>query len=150
MTLSTTGTITGSSTSGNYAFTVQAADSGAPQQKATASYTLAVASSFTVSFAVQPGNTQSQSQVTPSVKVLVVDNFGNTIRGTVVQITIAVNPGGGTLTGQTLQTTGQGGVAVFGSLGISGQGNGYRLKATVISPASGTGAFAISTAFNVF
>ena len=151
MTLSSLGTISGTSTAvGNYAFTIQAADSGSPQQQATASYTLTIASSFTVSFAVQPGSTQSQTQITPSVKVLVVDNFGNPVRGAVVQLTIAVNPGGGTLTGETIQTTGQGGIAVFGSLGITGKGNGYQLKATVTSPASGTGAFAISAPFNVF
>jgi putative Ig domain-containing protein len=149
--LSATGTISGTSSAvGNYAFTVQAMDSGTPQQKATASYTLAVASSFAVSFAVQPSNTQSQSQITPSVKVLVVDNFGIPVRGVVVQITIAVNPGGGTLTGQTIQTTGQGGIAVFGGLGINGKGKGYQLKATVISPSSGAAAFALSAPFNVF
>lgn len=150
MTLSASGVISGtSSTSAVYAFTVQAADSGTPRQKATASYTLAVASNFTVSFIVQPSNTQSQSQITPSVKVLVVDNFGNTVRGAVLQLSIAVNPGGGTLTGQAVQTTGQGGIAVFGGLGISGSGMGYKLKATVTSPANGSGAFAISTSFNV-
>jgi len=151
MNLSAAGAISGTANAvGKYAFTIQAADSGAPQQKATASYTLAVASSFTVSFAVQPSNTQSQTQITPSVKVLVVDNFGNLVRGAVVQISIAGNPGGGTLTGQTTQTTGQGGIAVFGGLGISGKGNGYQLTATVTSPSSGAGAFAISAPFNVF
>jgi hypothetical protein len=150
MTLGSLGTISGTSSAvGNYAFTIQAADSGSPQQQATASYTLTIASNFTVSFAVQPGNTQSQTQITPSVKVLVVDNFGNPVRGAVVQLTIAVNPGAGTLTGQTIQTTGQGGIAVFGSLGITGEGNGYQLKATVTSPANGSGAFAISAPFNV-
>ena len=148
--LNSAGALTGTpAVVGNYAFTVQAADSGAPLQKANASYTLTVASSFTVSFASQPGNTQSQTQITPSVKVLVVDNFGNAVRGAVVQLTIAVNPGGGTLTGQTIQTTGQGGIAVFGGLGINGKGTGYRLKATVISPSSGAGASALSASFNV-
>lgn len=151
ITLSAAGVISGTSGAvGNDPFTVQAADSGSPQQQAIASYTLTVASSFTVSFAVQPGSTQSQSQITPSVKVLVVDNFGNPVRGAVVQLSIAVNPGGGTLTGQTVQTTGQGGVAVFGSLGITAKGNGYQLMATVTSPAKGTGAFAISAPFNIF
>ena len=151
VTLNSLGAISGASSAvGNYAFTIQAADSGSPQQQAAASYTLTVASSFTVSFAVQPGNTQSQTQITPSVKVLVVDNFGNPVRGAVVQLTIAVNPGGGTLTGETIQTTGQGGIAVFGSLGITGKGNGYQLKATVTSPANGAGALAISAPFNVF
>lgn len=151
MTLSSLGTVSGTSSAvGNYAFTIQAADSGSPQQQATASYTATIASSFTVSFAVQPGNTQSPTQITPSVKVAVADNFGNPVRGAVVQLTIAVNPGGGTLTGQATQTTGQGGVAVFGSLGITVKGNGYQLKATVTSPANGSGAFAISAPFNVF
>jgi len=151
MSLSATGVVSGTSGAvGNYSFKVQAQDSGAPQQKATASYTLTVASSFAVSFAVQPSNTQSQAQITPSVKVLVVDNFGNPVRGVVVQITIAVNSGGGTLTGQTIQITGQGGIAVFGGLGITGKGNGYKLKATIISPSSGVGAFALSAPFNVF
>ena len=149
--LSAAGAISGTSKAvGNFVFTVQAVDSGAPQQKATASYSLTVASSFTVSFAVQPSNTQSQSQITPSVKVLVVDNFGNPVRGVVVQMSISVNPGGGTLTGSTTQTTGQGGIAVFGGLGINGKGTGYKLKATVISPSSGAGAFALSAPFNVF
>jgi hypothetical protein len=149
--LSATGALSGTSTVvGNYAFTIQAADSGTPQQKAIASYTLTVASSFTVSFAVQPSSTQSQTQITPSVKVLVINNFGNPVRGVVVQMTIAINPGGGTLTGQTIQTTGQGGIAVFGGLGINGKGKGNQLKATVISPSNGAGAFALSASFNVF
>ena len=148
--LGAAGAIGGTSSAvGNYAFTIQAADSGSPQQKAIASYTLTVASSFTVSFAVQPDNTQSQTQITPSVKILVVDNLGNPVRGAVVQLTIGVNPGGGTLTGSTTQTTGQGGIAVFGSLGINGRGTGYQLKATVISPSNGAGAFALSAPFNV-
>src|SRR5579859_4326728 len=149
--LSATGALSGTSTVvGNYAFTIQAADSGTPQQKTIVSYTLTVASSFTVSFAVQPSSTQSQTQITPSVKVLVIDNFGNPVRGVVVQMTIAINPGGATLTGQTIQTTGQGGIAVFGGLGINGKGTGYQLKATVISPSNGAGAFALSASFNVF
>jgi hypothetical protein len=151
MALSSTGVINGTSGStGISSFTVQASDSGAPQQKATASFTLTVADNFTVSFAVQPNNTQSQSQITPSVKVLVVDNFGNAVRGVVVQMSFAVNPGGGILTGQTIQTTGQGGIAVFGGLGINGKGKGYQLKATLISPSNGSGAFAISAPFTVF
>jgi Putative Ig domain len=151
MTLSSTAVVSGTSNAaGAYSFNVQAVDSGSPQQKATASYTLTVASNFTVSFAVQPSNTKSQSQITPSVKVLVVDNFGNGVRGATVQISFAVNPGGGVLTGQTVATTGQGGIAVFGGLGISGTGIGYQLKATVISPSNGNGAYAISVPFNVY
>jgi len=150
LTLSPAGVITGATNAvGNYAFTVKAVDSGAPQQSATASYKLAVASSLTVTFAVQPSNTSSRTQITPSVKVLVTDNFGNAVRGAVVQLTIATGPSGAALTGQTIQTTGQGGIAVFGSLGTTGETGTYQLKAMVTSPSNGTGAFAISTPFSV-
>lgn len=150
MSLSSAGVISGTSQiAGIYSFGVQAVDSGAPAQTAAASYTLTVASNFTVSFAVQPSNTSSQTQITPSVKVLVIENFGNAVRGAIVQITLAVNPTNVTLIGSAIQTTGTGGIAVFGGLGVSGAGAGLQLKATVTSPANGTGAFAISTPFNV-
>jgi len=64
-----------------------------------------------------------------------------------VQLSLATNPTGATLTGTTVQTTGNNGVAVFSSLGISKKGSGYALKATVTSPQSG--AFIISVPFNV-
>jgi hypothetical protein len=149
ITLSTTGIIGGSPTSiGQYSFMVRAADSSSPQQSATASFTIGVSTTLSISFTVQPSNTSSTaSQITPAVKVLVVDNLGHSIAGATVQMSLGTNPTGAMLTGTTVQTTGNNGIAVFSSLGINKKGNGYTLKATVTSPQNG--AFAISVAFNV-
>ena len=149
ITLSTTGVLNGSSTSiGLFSFAVKAADSSSPQQSTTASFTISVASTLSVSFTVQPSNTSSSaSQITPAVKVLVVDNIGHSIAGATVQMSLATNPTGATLNGTTVQTTGNNGVAVFSSLGISKKGSGYALKAAVTSPQNG--AFIISLPFDV-
>ncbi len=149
MTLGTAGVISGSATStGMFSFTVKAADSSSPQQSATASFTISVASTLSISFTVQPSNTSSTaSQITPAVKVLVVDNLGHSIAGATVQMSLATNPTGATLTGTTVQKTGNNGIAVFSSLGINKKGNGYTLKATVTSPQNG--AFVISVPFGV-
>jgi hypothetical protein len=131
-----------------FSFTVKAVDSSAPQQSTTASFTIHVPSTLTVVFTVQPKNTSSaSSQITPAVKVLVTDSMGHSLCGATVQMSLASNPTGASLLGQTTATTGNNGVAVFSSLGVNKIGNGYTLKATVVSPQSG--AYAISVAFNV-
>ena len=149
MALSTTGVISGAATTiGQYSFTVKAVDSSSPQQSATASFTISVATSLSVSFSTQPSNTSSNaSQITPAVKVQVVDNLGHSVSGATVQMSLGTNPTGATLTGTTVQTTGNNGVAIFSSLGISKKGSGYTLKATVSSPQFG--AVAVSVPFNV-
>jgi len=149
ITLSTAGVLNGSSTSiGLFSFAVKAADSSSPQQSANASFSISVASNLSISFSTQPSNTSSAaSQITPSVKVTVVDNLGNALRGAKVQISLATNPTGALLTGNTVGVTGNNGVAIFSNLGINQAGNGYTLKATVTSPQYG--AVAISVPFNV-
>jgi len=149
LTLSSAGVITGSATTtGLFSFTVKAVDSSSPQQSTTASFTIHVPSTLSIVFTVQPSNTSSaSSQITPAVKVLVTDSQGHALCGATVQMTLASNPTGASLTGQTTATTGHNGIAVFSSLGINKVGNGYTLKATVTSPQSG--AYAISVAFNV-
>src|SRR5216683_3104845 len=149
ITLSTAGVLNGSSTSiGLFSFAVKAADSSSPQQSANASFSISVASNLSISFNTQPSNTSSAaSQITPSVKVTVVDNIGNALRGATVQISLATNPTGALLTGNTVGVTGNNGVAIFSNLGINQAGNGYTLKATVTSPQYG--AVAISVPFNV-
>jgi hypothetical protein len=147
--LSSAGVISGSATTtGSFSFTMKAADSSSPQQSVTASFTISVASSLSVSFTAQPKNTSSaSSQITPSVKVVVMDNLGHTVSGATVQMTLASNPTGASLFGQTTVTTGNNGVAIFSNLGVNKVGNGYTLKATVTSPQNG--ATAISAPFNV-
>jgi len=149
VTMSSAGVISGSaSATGSFSFTVRAADSSSPQQTATASFTLSVVSTLSIVFTVQPSNTSSaSSQITPAVKVLVTDNLGHSLSGATVQMSLASNSTGASLTGQTVVTTGNNGVAVFSSLGVNKVGNGYTLKALVTSPQNG--ANAISVAFNV-
>ncbi len=152
MALSLAGVLSGPPTStgstGQFSFTVKAVDSSSPQQSANASFSISVASNLSISFSTQPSNTSSAaSQITPSVKVTVVDNLGNALRGATVQVSLATNPTGALLTGNTVGVTGNNGVAVFSNLGINQAGNGYTLKATVTSPQYG--AVAISVPFNV-
>ena len=149
LTLNSAGVISGSATvTGSFSFTVKAADSSSPQQSTTASFTIHVPSSLSIVFTVQPNNTSSaSSQITPAVKVRVTDSRGHSLCGAKVQMSLASNPSGASLTGQTIVTTGNNGVAVFSSLGVNKSGKGYTLKALVISPQSG--AYAISVAFNV-
>jgi len=149
ITLSTAGLLSGSPTSvGLFSFALKAADWSSPQQSATASFTIDVATTLSISFTTQPSNTSSTaSQITPAVKVLVVDNFGHSIADATVQMSLASNPTGASLIGATVQITGNNGIAVFSSLGITKKGNGYTLKATVTSPQSG--AFVVSVPFNV-
>ena len=149
LTMSSVGVIGGSpAATGTYSFAVKAADSSSPQQTATASFSLSVASTLSIVFTAQPSNTSSaSSQITPAVKVLVTDNLGHSLSGATVQMSLASNPTGASLTGQTIATTGNNGVAVFSSLGVNKTGKGYTLKALVTSPQNG--AYAISTPFNV-
>jgi len=107
-----------------------------------------VATNLSVSFSIQPSNTSSNaSQITPSVKVQVVDNLEHSASGATVQMSLGTNPNGAALTGVVVQTTGNNGIAIFSSLGISKKGSGYTLKATVTSPQ--LGAVAVSVPFNV-
>ena len=69
--LSSAGTISGTPAAfGTFAFAVQAADSGSPQQVATKPLSITIAPAFTLSFAVQPGNTSPNTQITPAIKIL--------------------------------------------------------------------------------
>jgi len=149
LTLSSVGVISGTATAtGTYSFTVKAADGSSPQQSATVSFTLSVASTLSIVFTVQPNNTSSaSSQITPAVKVLVTDNLGHTLSGATVEMSLAANPTGTSLLGQTIVTTGNSGIAIFSSLGVNKTGKGYTLKAMVTSPQNG--ASAISVPFNV-
>jgi putative Ig domain-containing protein len=148
--LSTAGVIGGSPMAlGTYSFTVKVVDSGTPQQSATTTYTIAVAASIKVSFAVQPSNTTVGAAISPAVRVLVLDNLGGVVRGAAVQMTFAANPSGAKLGGQTVQTTGADGVAVFANLSINKAGRAYMLRATVTSPHGGGDPDEESTEFKV-
>lgn len=98
-----------------------------------------------VAFNQDPTNTNAGAPISPAVTVDVEDIFGNRVTTFVgnVTITIAVNQGGGTLSGTTTQPVSNG-VATFGDLSIDAAGDGYRLGAS-----SGALASDVSQAFKI-
>lgn len=81
-------------------------------------------------FTIPPSNSGAGAAITPAVQVTAVDPLGNTATGFggLVTITIAANPGGGTLSG-TSAVNATNGVASFASLRINKPGTGYTLRA---------------------
>src|SRR5256886_404512 len=82
-------------------------------------------------FTVPPTNTAAGAAITPAVQVAVQDALGNTVTsfsGTVT-VTLAANPGGGTLAGHPTVTA-VNGVATFADLSIDRVSTGYMLQAT--------------------
>ena len=145
--LSGTGIISGTpSAAGTYSFTVQAADAGTPQQVATKAFSIIVTSPYTVSFYVQPKSSSPGSQLTPAIKVQVVDAKGKGVYGVTVTLSIAVNPGGSVLSGTTVSTTGSNGIAIFASDSLNKSGTGYVLQATTNLAGAG---IALSVPFNI-
>ncbi len=96
-------------------------------------------------FLVQPVNTAATATITPSVKVQVLDAYGNVVTSDNTNITIAIgnNPSAGTLSG-TLTVAASSGVATFNGLSINNLGTGYTLSVT-----DGALTGATSTAFNI-
>jgi hypothetical protein len=145
--LSSAGVISGTpNATGTFSFTVQVADSSLPKQVATKAFTLTVAVLYNVTFYVQPSNSSPNTQITPAIKVLVTDASSKGVSGVLVTVTIAVNPGGGTLGGKTADVTGNNGIAILSSNSINKTGTGYVLKATTNLAGAGT---AFSVPFNI-
>jgi hypothetical protein len=122
------------------------ADASAPQQVATHKYTIVISNKYTVTFQVQPSNTEANHPITPPVKVKVTDSKGKAVKGATLTASLAVNPGGGTLKGTTA-TTAADGTATFNNQSINKVGNGYQLLVTVTNPAGGGSA--TSKSFNI-
>jgi hypothetical protein len=103
-----------------------------------------------VAFIVDPVDAGAGVAITPTMQVEVEDALGNRVTGFAgtVSISIFANPGGGTLSGSSTATVGNGqlvaGVASFSDLSIDAVGVGYRLQATSSGLASD-----VSTAFQV-
>src|SRR5881396_4078412 len=95
-----------------------------------ADFKVAMAGSQLV-FTVPPTTTAAGAAITPAVKVAVQDALGNTVTsfsGTIT-VTLAANPGGGTLAGHPTVTA-VNGVATFADLSIDRVSTGYMLQAT--------------------
>ena len=147
LSLSSSGIISGTpTTTGTFSFSVQVADSSSPQQVATQSFSLTVAALFNVSFLVQPSDSSPNSQITPAIKVQVLDAQGKGVSGVTVTLTIAVNPGGAVLSGTTTALTKNNGIAIFASNSLNKSGTGYVLQASTNLAGAGV---ALSVPFNI-
>ena len=144
-----TGILSGTpSTPGTFAFTARVTDSSVPVQTASRNYTLIVPSPLSVIFQVQPSASSPSTQITPAIKVQVLDAKGQAVSGATVVLTIEANPGGGVLSGTTAALTNNQGVALFSSNSISAPGIGYTLRATAKVGTTQFG-FSISAPFDV-
>ena len=124
-------------------YTLQA--TGASLGTVSTAFTISPAAAAKLAFTVQPSATQAGATITPAVRVIARDAFGNTATGFTgnVTLTIATNPSSGTLRG-TIPVAAAAGVASFNDLSIDTPGTGYTLTAT-----SGTLTQATSSAFNI-
>ncbi len=145
----TTGALSGTPTgSGSFPFTVTVRDASTPAQTASHAYTLVITQQLTLIFTAQPSNSSPGSQITPSIKVQVLTASGANVPNATVTLTIESNPGGSTLTGSTVATTSNKGIALFPSNTLNNSGVNYTLRATAITSTGATGTV-VSAPFSV-
>ncbi len=82
-----------------------------------------------LAFGVQPGSNPPGGTITPAVTVRILDENDNLVTNDTRDVSIAINPGGGTLSGTTTVAA-SGGIATFSNLSIDITGTGYSLSAT--------------------
>jgi hypothetical protein len=94
-----------------------------------------------LAFTVQPTNVAATATITPQVEVTARDALGNVATGFTgtVTLTIANNPGSGTLAGTTAVAA-VAGVAAFNNLSINNVGTAYTLAASATGPTGATSA----------
>lgn len=102
-----------------------------------------------LSFSVQPSGAPEGAAITPGIQVRFLNPSGDLASNVTdsVTISIATNPGSGTLSGRTTVLAASG-VATFPNLSIDRRGEAYTLTATAATAALGF-APAVSSAFNV-
>ncbi len=83
------------------------------------SLTMIAGASDSLKFVQQPTTTNIDSSITPSVRVQLVDQFGNELQTGGVDIVISLISGTGTLSGTTSQSTNILGIAEFSDLSIN-------------------------------
>lgn len=155
-----TGTLSGSlsvsATSGSSVFgnlSIDKAGNGYTLMASSTGLTSATSTSFNVTvgaathleFKVGPTNTTAGQNISPSVQVSIADAGGNivTTASNSVSLTIASNPGLGTLSGTT-SVAAVNGIASFGNLNINKSGTGYALAASASGLLGAT-----SSSFNI-
>jgi hypothetical protein len=108
-----------------------AAGSGALIGATSVIFAINAGAATQLSFSQQPTAAVAGTAIAPAVTVSVRDALGNLVKTFTgnVTVAIAVNPGGGTLSG-TKTIAAVAGVATFSTLSINKSGTGYRLAAT--------------------
>jgi hypothetical protein len=97
-------------------------------------FNITTATPTRLAFVVQPSTTADSSPITPPVQVAGQDSVGNTVASFVGIVRMFIdssgtNPGGGTLSGQVIDTA-VSGIATFNNLRINARGTGYTLFST--------------------
>ncbi len=125
-------------------YTVQAT-AGGLTAAASLSFDVTAGAAHHLAFSVQPSNTVAVAAITPAVRVEVQDQSDNLVTGATTSITvaIAINPGGGSLSGTDTRAA-VAGVATFSGLSIDKAGVGYTLGATASGLVGDT-----SSSFNI-
>ncbi len=123
--VSNTGLVTGLTPGGPV--TIVATSEG---RSGDAQVTVTPAPATRVAFLVQPGNTAAGANISPPVQVEIQNVLGGrvTTSSAPVTLSLAANPGSGTLSG-TLTVAAVNGVATFSNLRINRPGAGYSLAA---------------------
>jgi hypothetical protein len=97
-----------------------------------------------LTFVTQPTTTLTGQVISPAVQVRATDSTGAVLSSLSISLSIGSNPGGGTLSGTTMQTTAVSGIATFSNLSIDKPGTGYTLTASATGVAATT-----SSAFSI-
>jgi uncharacterized protein (TIGR03382 family) len=110
---------------------VTATDTTDPAIKGSTSTTVTPGAPTALKFTMEPSDTAAGDDISPAIRVGMVDQFGNEVVSGTNTITLALgtNAGGGTLSG-TLSVDAVNGVAVFTDLSIDKVGAGYTLTAS--------------------
>ena len=83
-----------------------------------------------VFFNNQPGSTQVNQPISPALLIAVLDDSTAPVPGVTVTVALGANPGGATLSGGGVYTTGTDGTITVSNLSISAVGRGYTIIAT--------------------
>ncbi|NNG16778.1 MAG: hypothetical protein HKM89_09870, partial [Gemmatimonadales bacterium] len=119
-------------------YTLVASRTGLPGAT-SAPFAITAGPPVAVEYRVEPTTAAAGAPITPPVRVAVVDGFGNAVTSSSVpiDIQIASNPGGSTLSGTTRVDAIQG-IATFSDLSLNKTGSGYTLRASSSGLASST------------
>ncbi len=117
----------------------------------SAPFTVNAAAASQLVVTTQPGNGTGGSALATQPVVTLADPYGNTVKGTAQDVTVAIynNAGGGTLSGTATVAVDTGtGAATFSGLSIDKVGTGYTLTVTgsTVNPSAGT---MVSSGFDI-